>query len=181
MSLARLAKVRILLLGDSHLARIKRELPRLGENVVNAAVGGTTVHDLDAQAAAAAVGPDDVVVLSIGTNDAAPWKEVPSELFGQVLEQFLSSRRVGRWVILLPPGVVEIRLNGSGDRTNALLEDYRAVATAAATSAEAAIIDPQVVLSALGSSAFASDGLHLSGEGYRALLPALMAATSPMT
>lgn len=176
--LGRVARVRTVLLGDSHLARIKRELPRLGDNAVNAAVGGATVDDLYGQAAAAAIRPDDVVVVSIGTNDAAPWEEVRSERFGHVLEQFLGSRDVSRWVIVLAPGVIETRWAGSSDRTNALLDDYRAAATAAAASAGAVVIDPKVVLSALGSSAFASDGLHLSGEGYRALLPALIDATS---
>lgn len=177
--LGSLSDVRIILLGDSHLARIKRDLPRLGTHVVNAAVGGATVHDLDAQAAAASVRPDDVVVLSVGTNDAAPWKEVPIALFREALEQFLSSRDVARWVIVLPPGVVEVRLNGEGDRTNALLEGYRAAATAVATAVGAQIMDPQAALSALGSSAFTRDGLHLSGKGYRVLLPALRAATRP--
>lgn len=171
--------VRIVLLGDSHLARIRRDLPRLGKSSVNAAVGGATVHDLDAQAAAAPVRSDDVVVVSIGTNDAAPWNEVPSALFRDVLEQFLRSRDAGRWVMVLPPGVIDVRLHRSGRRTNALLEDYRAAATAAATAVGAEIMDPQAVLSPLGSSAFAGDGLHLSGKGYRALVPALRLATTP--
>ena len=69
--------MRIVLLGDSHLARIKRELPRLGESVLNAAVGGATVLDLEAQANGAVLTAEDVVVVSVGTNDGAPWKKVP--------------------------------------------------------------------------------------------------------
>lgn len=176
MSVDRLSRVRIVLLGDSHLARVQRDLPRLGKDVVNAAVGGATVHDLVIQAAAASVRSDDVVVLSIGANDAAPWKRVPVALFQEVLEQFLSSCDADRCVIILPPGVIEARLTGAGDRTNALLEDYRAAVTAAAAAAEAEIMDSQAELSALGPSAFASDSLHLSGEGYRVLLPALRSA-----
>lgn len=168
-----------MLLGDSHLARIKRELPRLGQNVVNAAVGGATVHDLDAQAAAASVCPDDAVALSVGTNDAAPWHRLPEALFRGVLEDFLEACDAARVVVVLPPGVVEARLQGSGDRTNALLEGYRAAASAAATSVGADIMDPQAVLAVAGSSAFGSDGVHLSGRGYRALLPALKVAVTP--
>jgi lysophospholipase L1-like esterase len=168
--------VRIVLLGDGHLARVRRDLPRLGKDVVNAAAGGATVHDLVDQAAAASVRPDDVVVLSIGTNDAAPWRKVPTAVFREVLGQFLSSCDAGRCVIILPPGVIEARLNGRADRTNALLADYRAAVTAAAVAAGAEIMDPQAELSALGPSAFASDGLHLSGEGYRVLLSALSTA-----
>lgn len=174
--MGRLPGVRIVLLGDSHLARVQRDLPRLGKDVVNAAVGGATVHDLVIQAAAASVRPDDVVVLSIGTNDAAPWKKVPATLFREVLEQFLSSCDADRCVIMLPPGVIEARLNGRGDRTNALLEDYRAAMTTAAAAADAEIMDSQAELTTLGPSAFASDGLHLSAKGYRVLLSALRTA-----
>jgi hypothetical protein len=38
--------MRIVLIGDSHLARVRRDLDRLGPAVVNAAVGGATVLDL---------------------------------------------------------------------------------------------------------------------------------------
>lgn len=69
--------MRIVLLGDSHLARIRRDLPALGPDVCNAAVGGASALDLLAQAATASVGEDDVAVVSVGTNDAAPWKQVP--------------------------------------------------------------------------------------------------------
>ena len=115
-------------------------------------------------------------MLSIGTNDAAPWKRVPEALFRDTLGQFLSSCGPERWVIILPPGVIEARLTGRGDRTNALLEDYRAAAAAAAAGVGAMVMDPKSMLSAFGSSAFASDGVHLSGEGYRVLVPALRAA-----
>lgn len=168
--------MRIVLLGDSHLARVQRDLPLLGKDVVNAAVGGATVHDLAIQAAAASVRPDDVVVLSIGTNDAAPWNKVPVARFRDVLEQFLRSCDADRCVIILPPGVIEARLSGRGDRTNALLEDYRTAVTAAAAATEAEIMDSKAELSPLGPSAFASDGLHLNGEGYRVLLSALRTA-----
>ena len=97
--------MRVVLLGDSHLARLRRELPRLGESVVNAAVGGATVLDLEAQADRVGLAPDDAVVVSVGTNDAATRNEVP-------------------------------------------VLDFRPT----------------------------TDGLHLSGEGYRALLPVLARA-----
>ena len=165
--------MRIVLLGDSHLARIERDLPRLGQNVVNAAVGGATVHDLDAQAVAASVGHDDVLVVSIGTNDSALWRAVPVSAFAAALERFLGSWDVRRWVIILPPGVEESRLDGAGDRTNALLSEYRAAQIVAAATVDARLVDSRALLLPLGSRAFAQDGLHLSGKGYCVLLPAL--------
>lgn len=165
--------VRIVLLGDSHLARIKRDLAFVGQNVVNAAVGGATTHGLDAQAVAASVGHDDVVVLSIGTNDAAPRHAVPVGAFAEALARFLGSWEVRRWVIVLPPGIDERGPDNAGGRTNAMLSEYRAAGMAAAATVDARLVDSRALLLPLGSRAFAQDGLHLSGTGYRVLLAAL--------
>jgi lysophospholipase L1-like esterase len=170
--------VRIVLLGDSHLARIRRELPRLGENVLNAAVGGATVRDLGKQAADAGLTATDVAVVSVGTNDGAPWKAVPVDAFRRQLGTFLASSDARRWVVVTPPGVDEERLKAHGDRTNAVLNAYRGATVAAAQAASALLVDSADLLRPLGSRAFSDDGLHLSGEGYRRLLPALAAAVS---
>jgi lysophospholipase L1-like esterase len=169
--------VRIVLLGDSHLARIKRELPRLGSSVVNAAVGGATVLDLEVQADGAALTADDVAVVSVGTNDGAPWNEVLVNDFRRTLTEFVMSRRVRTWVLVAPPGVDESRL-GSGDRNNAMLSAYSDATASAAESVSGRLIHSRALLEPLGSRAFNRDGLHLSGEGYRLLLPALAEAVS---
>jgi hypothetical protein len=70
--------VRIVFLGDSHLARVRRDVSIVGPDVCNAAEGGATALDLVPQAAGAAVEEDDLVVFSVGTNDAAPWRQVRS-------------------------------------------------------------------------------------------------------
>ena len=169
--------MRIVLLGDSHLARIKRELPRLGESVLNAAVGGATVLDLEAQANGAVLTAEDVVVVSVGTNDGAPWKKVPEHDFHRTLTDFVMSRRVRAWVVMAPPGVDESRV-GAGDRTNAVLSAYCAAAAAVAESVSGRLIASRAVLQPLGSRAFNRDGVHLSGSGYRLLLSALTKAVS---
>lgn len=170
--------VRIVLLGDSHLARVRRELPRLGETVVNAAVGGATVRDLEAQAKGSVLSSDDVVVVSVGTNDGTPWNNVPVHDFQQALTEFLIPRRVRTWVVMAPPGVDESRAGTSG-RTNAVLNAYWGATTVVADAACARLLDSRALIQPLGSQAFDRDGVHLSGEGYRLLLPALAAAVSP--
>jgi lysophospholipase L1-like esterase len=169
--------VRTVLLGDSHLARIKRELPRLGESVLNAAVGGATVLDLEHQGDGALLTADDVVVVSVGTNDGAPWNKVPVSDFHRTLTDFVVTRRVRTWVVMALPGVDESRL-GTGERTNAVLDAYWGATAAVAESASARLIDSRALLRPLGSRAFDRDGVHLSGEGYRLLLPALAKAVS---
>lgn len=169
--------VRIVLLGDSHLARIRRELPRLGDRVLNAAVGGATVLDLEAQTDGAVLTAEDVVVVSVGTNDAAPWNKGQVNDFHRTLTDFVMSRQVRTWVVMAPPGMDESRV-GAGDRTNAVLSTYCAAATAVAESVSARLIDSRALLQPLGSRAFNRDGVHLSGEGYRRLVPALREAVS---
>ncbi|QNN51161.1 SGNH/GDSL hydrolase family protein [Nocardioides mesophilus] len=167
--------MRIVLLGDSHLSRIQRELPRLGERVLNAAVGGATVLDLEQQGDDALLTTDDVVVVSVGTNDGAPWNKVPVSVFHRTLKDFVVSRPVRLWVVMAPPGVDESRL-GTGKRTNAVLDAYRGATAAVAESTSARLIDSRALLRPHGSRAFNGDGVHLSGVGYRLLLPAVAKA-----
>jgi hypothetical protein len=52
--------MRIVCLGDSHLARVRRDLPVLGPDVCNAAEGGASALDLIVQATSAGVREDDL-------------------------------------------------------------------------------------------------------------------------
>ena len=168
--------MRVVLLGDSHLARVRRDLPALGPDVCNAAEGGASSLDLLAQATGAAVEEDDLVVVSVGTNDAAPWKHVPVTKFAQAVTHCLRSVPARHWVYVAPPGVDESRLTGPGDRTNAVLDEYRDAAVSACVEAGASVVRTELVIGPLGADAFASDGLHLSGRAYQVVLPAIAEA-----
>ncbi len=145
---------------------------------MNAAVGGATVLDLEAQADGVSMSSADAVVISVGTNEAAPWNTIPVHDFQRALTRFMTSHRLRIRVMVAPPGVHEARL-GSGERTNAVVSQYRAAAVSVAESCHARLIDPLPLFAPLGIHAFASDGLHLSGRAYRLLLPALTLAVSP--
>ncbi len=164
--------MRIVLLGDSHLARVRRDLAQVGDDVVNAARGGATVTDLDSQAADVGLDPADVCLVSVGTNDAAPRHGVDVADFHRVLDGFVVSHSGGRVVVMAPPGVDEGRL-GPGDRTNAQLDRFRDACVEVARSHTARLLDTPSLIAPLGTAAFASDGLHLSGTAYGVLLPAL--------
>lgn len=165
--------MRIVLLGDSHLARVRRDLPALGPDVHNGARGGASSLDLLAQAATADVEDDDLVVVSVGTNDAAPWKQVPVGMFAEAVSRCMRSVSARGWVYLAPPGVDESRLTGSGDRTNAVLDDYREAAVSVCDDAGVRVVRTERVIGSLGAGAFASDGLHLGGRAYEVVLPAI--------
>lgn len=164
------------LLGDSHLARIQRDLTSLGPGVRNAARGGASSLALQRQATAAGVGGDDTVVVSVGTNDAAPWKSVPVPEFVRALSAFLHAVGAGGPIYVAPPGVVESRLTRTVDRTNAVLDEYRTAALAVCEEEGVRVVRADRLVAPLGPSAFTTDGVHLSGAGYRVLLPALAQA-----
>ena len=176
--------MRIVLLGDSHLARVQRRLSQLtgpddlSTPIVNAAVGGADVLDLTAQATRAAIKHDDRVAVSIGTNDAAPWKQVDLTEGLARLEEFLATLRPERLVYLAPPGVDEVRLGRQHDRTNETMAHYSATYAAAFTSVGATIVDTPALLAPLGPTAFVDDGVHLNGQAYALILPALRSALS---
>jgi lysophospholipase L1-like esterase len=169
---------RIVLLGDSHLARVKRDLPVLGPDVMNAAEGGASSSHLHAQATRASIQEDDVVVVSVGTNDAAPWKQVLVPVFAQTVLDCLRSVPAQRRVYVAPPGVDESRLAGSKDRTNAVIDDYRDAAVRVFGEVGARVVHAERIIEPLGADAFVSDGLHLSGRAYAVLLPVVAEACS---
>lgn len=168
--------VRTVLLGDSHLARLRRALAGLPGEVHNAAVGGASSRELPGQVAG--MGDPDAVVLSVGTNDAAPWKRVPLDEFVRLLSACLAAHRSKRCVYVAPPGVVEDRLTGARDRTNAVIDDYRRAAMAACEDAGVQVVRADLLLAPMGPRAFASDGLHLNASGYRVLVPAIASAVA---
>jgi lysophospholipase L1-like esterase len=170
------ASVRTVFIGDSHLARLRRELWGFDGDVLNAAEGGATSRDLSRQADTAGVGGSDCVVVSVGTNDAAPWKQVPVAEFEQAVSRLMTSYSPRGWVFVAPPGVVEERLTRARDRTNGVIDAYRLAAIALCEDVGGHVVRTDLLLETLGATAFAEDGLHLNGTGYRVLVPAIQSA-----
>lgn len=146
---------------------------RIGDQVVNAAVGGSFAGDLLPQAASVGLEPEDVVVVSVGSNDAAPWKLVPLGEFRSALETFVRGLAVRGLVYVAPPGVDESRMAGTPGRTNAVIRTYADVGSAVFSAAGATPVEAAALLEGLGAGAFADDGVHLTGTAYDLLLPAI--------
>ncbi|QDP96470.1 SGNH/GDSL hydrolase family protein [Microlunatus elymi] len=89
--------------------------------MLNVARGGASSRDLSTQVVGTKITDSDVVVLSVGTNDAAPWQQVPVDEFAENLSRFCSSHVPRNWIYLACPGVDERCLNPVGDRTNAII------------------------------------------------------------
>ena len=158
------------------MARLRRELQALPGEVRNAAEGGASARDLLRQADGVGLHDSDSVVLSVGTNDAAPWKRVPVSEFVQALSVLVASHSPRGWVLVAPPGVVEGRLTRARDRTNAVIHEYRLAAIEVCEAVNGHVVRTDLVLESLGAKAFAEDGVHLNGTGYRVLVPAIQSA-----
>lgn len=156
------------MLGDSHLARVQRDLPRIGPDVVNAAVGGSVAGDVLAQAAQVGVGPDDVAVLSIGTNDDMPANDVALSVFGARITEVAAQLHPARWVYVTPPLPESAAY---GDTGRAALEEAHP---------DVVVVDTVALLEPLGARAFLEDDLHLTGAAYDLLLPAVAAAVGTL-
>lgn len=155
-ALRQTSRVGLVLLGDSHLARIRRDLDLLGPDVANHAVGGATAADLAGQVRRAVLSPEDVAVLSIGTNDAR--SGVTPGACADAVAAALDGTACS-WVLVRPP-----------------LAEHAAWGDAVAQVAGATTVDTPALLADLGADAFALDGLHLSGAGYAVLVPAIAGA-----
>jgi lysophospholipase L1-like esterase len=173
--------VRTEFMGDSHLARLRRALAGFPGDVHNAAAGGASSRDLFGQALAVGVRESDSVVLSVGTNDAAPWQHVPVTEFVRLISMCLASHSPRGWIYVAPPGVVEERLMGEGDRTNSVIDEYRRAAIGACDEAGVQVVRTDLLLEPLGSKAFAEDGVHLNATGYRVLVPAIASVVDGFT
>jgi hypothetical protein len=166
----------VLLVGDSHLARVGgARLLRLdraaGCRVVNGAVGGANVLDLEGQLRR--FRPAGIVVISIGTNDAAPWKRVPLPAFRAGVAQTLGGLMGSRLIYVAPLGVDEVRLTGPGDRLNAEVRRYASVVIEMVSSVGGTVIDLADVLSGIRPDAFEADGVHLTTVAYGVVVQVL--------
>jgi lysophospholipase L1-like esterase len=164
----------VLVLGDSHLARVGPALVALLPDATVRAFGGAIATDLAAQADGLDLAAYDVVVVSIGTNDAG-WREVPVDVFTREVEA-LVARVPGRIVLVTSPGADEAR---APSWSNATLADFATAAAALVTAAGGTVIDTPSLLAPIGTDAFLDDGFHLTVAAYDLLLPAIHDAAAP--
>lgn len=177
---------RIVLVGDSHLAAFdSARMQRLrsavghGAEIVNLAIGGSTAIDLISQLERAALLPDDRFVVSVGTNDLAPWKRVPIDRFHGALTTALQliQPRVG--VLLVPPPSemrAQVAARPTAIRTAADRAPYAdAVRTLARQHGAGTIELPDQ------EPMHSADGVHLNDHGYDLLIDLVARALSTLT
>lgn len=165
--------MKVLVAGDSHLARPVRAGWRIAADATAVAVGGAVATDLPDQVAGLDPAAYDVVVVSIGTNDAG-WRDVPLEEFTAAVDWLLDWAGPTPLLLMTTPGCDESA--AAGHWSNARLTAYAEAAGALVEAAGGEVFDTPSVLAPLGPRAFVEDGFHLTAAAYDLLLPALGAA-----
>lgn len=165
--------MRVLITGDSHLARARPRHAEIAADTSSRAIGGSVATDLAGQVANLDPAAYDVVLVSVGTNDAG-WRDVPLETFTTALEDFVSWAGTTPVLLMTSPGCVEGR--AAQHWSAAKLATFATEGAALVTAAGGRVLDTPAVLAHLGDDAFVDDGFHLTSAAYDLLLPAITAA-----
>lgn len=170
---------KFILFGDSLFANFGKDLIQTLESklpeydVYNLAVGGWDTNDCLKKSSYIATFEPDIVAISLGTNDAAPWKQVPLEKFKDNIEKMLKILSKSRIVFFLPPPVDETKGTQVKDRTNKVMKKYHDRAKKICLKNGASIIDSWAIfmpLMEMSKDYHIGHGVHLNDLGYEVLI-----------
>jgi len=163
--------MRVLLLGDSQLARLSRYPLPVAREAVHRAVGGANVRDLPGQYADLALDSFDVVLLGIGTNDAGT-RPVPLDEFVAAVGEVVERAGTTPVVFVASPGA-DARAT---DYDDAHMAAYAAAARAVVEASGGAFVDTPRLLAPLGRLGRLPDGIHVGKAAHAIYIPALRRA-----
>ena len=163
--------MRVLLLGDSQLARLARYPLPVAREVVNRAVGGANAHDLPQQYADLDLAAFDAVLLGIGTNDAGT-RPVPLDEFVAAVSDVVTRAGSTPVVFVASPGA-DARATDYDDPHMAF---YAAAARSVVVAAGGGFVDTPRVLAPLGPLGRMPDGIHVGKAAHLVYIPELRRA-----
>ena len=170
---------RLILFGDSLFGQFGKDLiikleEELQEyDVYNCAAGGWDTNDCVQKAPYISRLQPEVVVISLGTNDASPWKKVELSVFASNLEQILSSFSSSKIVYFLPPPVNETKQPEDKKRNNNDTKQYSDVAKDVCAKNDALVIDSWKIFKPMldsGQDYHVEDGVHLNDFAYKTII-----------
>jgi lysophospholipase L1-like esterase len=166
---------KLVLFGDSLFAEIGKDRTALlertlsGYDVYNCAVAGWDTNDCVAKAPYISKLQSDVVVISLGTNDASPWKQVPLEKFQQNIPKIFEAFHDSKVIYLLPPPVDEAKTTKAFNSPMPDMKSYNEAAKTLCQEHGIAYIDSFAVFKPLldaGREYHTEDGMHLNDFAY---------------
>jgi lysophospholipase L1-like esterase len=163
--------MRVLMLGDSQLARLARYPRLIARETTNRAVGGATAPEVLDQLGDLDPAAYDVVLVGVGTNDAGT-RPVPLPDFVAAIENVIARLARTPFVFVTSPGA-DARAAGYDD---ALMASYAHAASAVVRAAGGSVVDTPAVIARLRGAGRTPDGIHISQLGHLLYVPALRRA-----
>lgn len=165
--------MKVLLIGDSHLARMAPYTRLIASQCEVRAVGGSTALDLTAQLDGVDPAAFDVIGISVGTNDCGPVGiDVPVSL--DLLRSVVDQVAPTPVLMINNPGANDVARQWGYD-----VDAMRAYAEQASTLVRARggrSLDLQRVIAPLGPKRLTPDGFHISRAAHALVFPALRVA-----
>ncbi len=162
--------------GDSLLAncdkgRILMLEEKLGGEygVYNCAAGGWDVTDLLKKVDYISKLEPDTVLLSVGTNDASPWKQIALPEFTEKLKKLLKSFGHSPVIYFLPVPIDESRHAPDKMRSNEVQKQYHDAAKQVAEASGVECVDlwqKCADMTAAGQDYLVEDGVHFRDNAY---------------
>ena len=171
--------MKIVLFGDSMLARFNNKLiDQLEEKIAdsevyNCAAGGWDTDDCAKKAPYIGSLKPDMVIVSLGTNDGAAWKQVPLERFKINLNAILDDFKDSRVVFFPAAPVNESRQNPDFGRINDLMHQYFDATKEVCIRRGIEYIDSWAIFHPLlekGEDYHIDDGVHFNDHGNDILI-----------
>jgi lysophospholipase L1-like esterase len=173
----------LVLFGDSLFGRCRKgEETFLADKlnnqyeIYNCATGGLNSDDVARRAPFIGKLQPDVVLISVGSNDASPWKAVSLDVFKQNLSLIAKPFENSRIIFFPPPPIVEsIRPEGK-EIPNELMRQYNQAVVDYCQQNEVEYWDSwadMLPLLETDRDPHNEDGLHFSDEGYTFVLAKL--------
>lgn len=167
--------MKIILFGDSLFAQFgKHRIQKLEQavpdsDVYNCAAGGWDSNDCVKKAPYIASLKPDVIVLSLGTNDASSWKLVALEVFKQNVPKILDQFAGSKIIYFLPPPSDETKHDSDRVRKNETTKQYYDAAKNICDQKGASTINSWDIFKPMldrGEVYHVDDGTHLEENAY---------------
>ena len=172
---------KLVLFGDSLFAHLSKSYlleleARLQEyDIYNCAVGGWDSNDCVKKGPYIASLEADTVVISVGTNDASPWKQVDINDLEDNIISLIQIFNGSKLIFFLPPPINEDALSKDSKRkslTNDLMKQYHDSIKEICASKDVTYVESWSVFMPMiesGNDYHVEDGIHLNEEAYDVL------------
>jgi lysophospholipase L1-like esterase len=168
---------KLVLFGDSLFAEAGKHRVKMFEDalpdydVYNCAVGGWNTNDCVKKAPYISNLKADVVVISLGTNDAAPYKQVPIEKFVDNIPKIFEAFKDSKIIWYLPTPIDQSKRNEPGKEIpNEVVKKYHDAAMNVCKKYNIDFIDSFSIFGPMlesGDVYHNEDGVHYIDKAYR--------------